>query len=156
MVEKKIMEKNYKLLCKMLDDKGWKYDTDAEKYKISCDVEGENGTYSVRMYLDDERAVAITWVFIDLKVPSSMQETMSLAINAINSYVIHGVFDYGQEKGNLLYRCTSTFRESIVSEEWFEYLLDVACVTTDNHLSKLRRLVKGYLTLDELIEELEK
>ena len=151
-----IANKWYKSMCKMLDDRGWTYDKDEEKYKISCDVSGDNGSLDVRMYLDAEREVAITWVFVGLKVPEDMRETVAHAVNVINYCLVHGAFDFGQEKGNLLYRCTSSYRDSVVSEEWFKYLINVAVNTADDYSEKLRRVVKGYLTIDELYDELRK
>ena len=84
MADKKTVEKNYKLLCKMFDKKGWKYDKDEAKYKVSCSADGDNGSYDIRMQLDADREVAITYVFIGLTVPESMKETMALAINMMN------------------------------------------------------------------------
>lgn len=151
-----VAKKWYKAMCKMLDKRGWTYDKEEDKNKISCKVSGDNGTLDVRMYLDAERELAITWVFVDLKVPEEMRETMAHAVNVVNYCLIHGAFDFGQEKGNLLYRCTSSYRDSVVSDEWFNYLLGVSVSSADMYVEKLRRVVKGYLTVDELYEELRK
>ncbi len=157
MVDKKaIASRWYKVMCSMLDQKGWTYEKDEEKFKISCEAEGENGELDIRMYLDDERELAVTWVFLDLSVPEEMRETMAHAVNVVNYCLVHGAYDFNQQKGNLLFRCTSSYRDSILSEEWFEYLLDVACSSADSYMSKFRRLVKGYLTVDELYDELRK
>ncbi len=154
--QKQVAGKWYKSMCKMLDNKGWTYDREEEKFKISCKAEGENGVLDIRMYLDDERDLAVVWVFIDLHVPEEMRETMAHAVNIVNYILVHGAYDFNQEKGNLLYRCTSSYRDSIVSEEWFRYLLDVSCSSADTYIEKFRRVIKGYLTLDELYDELRK
>ena len=156
MADNKTVAKWYKAMCKMMDKNGFTYDKDEEKYKNSFKMSGDNGEMDVRMYLDAEREVAITWVFLDLKVPEDMRETMAHAVNVVNYCMVHGAFDFGQEKGNLLFRCTSSFRDSVVSEDWFYYLLGISVTTADNYLGKLRRVAKGYLSVDELYDELRK
>lgn len=152
--KKAVASKWYKTMCNMLDDRGWTYDKDEEKFKISCKADGDNGVLDIRMYLDAERELAITWIFLDMHVPEEMRGTIADAVNVINYCLIHGAFDFGQEKGNLLYRCTSSYRDSVVSEDWFNYLLGVSCSSADLYMEKLRRVVKGYLTVDELYDEL--
>ena len=156
MADNKTVAKWYKAMCKMMDKNGFTYDKDEEKYKNSFKMSGDNGEMDVRMYLDAEREVAITWIFLDLKVPESMRKTMAHAVNVVNYTIIHGTFDFGQEKGNLLYRCTSTYKDSVVSEDWFKYLLGTSCNTVGNNISAFRRILKGYLTVDELYDELRK
>lgn len=154
--KKDVAKKWYNSLCGMLDSMGWTYDKDEEKFKISCKADWDEEELDIRMYLDAEREVAITWIFLDLKVPESMRKTMAHAVNVVNYTIIHGTFDFGQEKGNLLYRCTSTYKDSVVSEDWFKYLLGTSCNTVGNNISAFRRILKGYLTVDELYDELRK
>lgn len=154
--KKDVAKKWYKSLCGMLDSMNWTYDKDEEKLKISCQATWDDEELDIRMYLDAEREIAITWIFLDLTVPEAMRKTMAHAVNVMNYTIVHGTFDFGQEQGNLLYRCTSSYKDSVVSEEWFKYLLSTSCSTVGTNMGAFRRLVKGYLTVDELYDELRK
>ena len=75
---------------------------------------------------------------------------MALAVNMINSSIIDGSFDYNILNGNLLFRLTSSFKNSLISENAFEYIIYISCSTVDKYNDKLDSLAKGDYTIEEL------
>lgn len=146
----------YSTLCGMLDDRNWKYRKDEENLKVSCSASGEDLSIDVRFTVDAERDVVMFISNLDLNVPQGMEETMAQAVSMINYAMVAGCFDYSPAKGNLCFRMTSSYRDSLIGKEALDYMLVVSCSTVDEYNDKLLMIAKGNMSLDELREFINK
>ena len=76
----------------------------------------------------------------------------AIAISAANYAMVDGSFDYNIANGNILFRLTSSIRESLVSKDMFEYMLFVSCSTVDNYNDKFLMLFKHVMSLEDFIK----
>jgi hypothetical protein len=74
----------------------------------------------------------------------------ALAVNVINTSIINGVFEIDLSTGTIYFRLVNSFRDSLISQEVYNYVLGCSCVTVDKFNDKLVALADGKLTLGEL------
>ena len=146
----------FSTVCEMLDDKGWRYQKDAEKLKINCSATGEDLPIDVRFIVDAERDLVMFLSSLNFSVPEEMRETMAKAVSMINYSTVAGSFDFNPADGALWFRLTSSYRDSLVSKGVYEYMLIVSCSTVDEYNDKLLMLAKGNMSLQELQEHIDK
>lgn len=77
---------------------------------------------------------------------------MAMAVVVANYGFADGSFDYNISDGTILFRLTSSYRESTLSEELFEYMLLVSATTVDKYNDKFFMISKGMLTIQQFIE----
>ena len=78
----------------------------------------------------------------------------AIALNQINYTLVDGSFDYNYEDGRVIFRLTSSYRESLISKELFGYMIACLAVTVDKYNDKLLVLAKGGTTLEDFLKNL--
>lgn len=140
----------YNTLCSMLDNRQWKYSKNEEDLSIECRVQGDDIPMNIFFQIDTDHSLIILYSHLDVEVPKEKLVETAVAVNIINSVLVDGSFDYNILKGNILFRLTSSYKSSLISEKAFEYILDVSCSTVDQYNDKLDALIKGEYSLSDL------
>ena len=90
------------------------------------------------------------------KLPFNVEEDkridVALAICAVNYWLADGSFDYDLSDGSILFRLTSSYKESTLGEALFEYMVVVSAATVDNYNDKFFMMSKGMMTYQQFIE----
>ncbi len=141
----------FSTLCAMLDDKEWHYSKDEDKLLVECGANGDDLPIDIRIKVDPEKQIVSLYSTLPYKIPEEERVLAAIAISAMNYNMVDGNFDYNIGSGSVLFRLTSSFRESLVSKEMFEYMLFVSCLTVDRYNDKLLMLVKNVMSLEDFI-----
>lgn len=141
----------FQALCEMLDEKDWHYDKDAENLLISCGAQGEDLPMKIRIEVDAERQLIILLSQMPFTIPEDRRTALAIAVSAANNGMIDGSFDYDYLGGNIIFRMTSTFRDSLVGKEVFEYMLYCSCFTIDNYNDKFLMVAKSDMSNEEIL-----
>jgi hypothetical protein len=139
----------YKNLCKMLDNRGWKYEKHNDEHSITCSATGDDLPIDITIDIHEENSLII----FKSKVATMPEEKLvegALAVNVINTSIINGVFEIDLSTGTIYFRLVNSFRDSLISQEVYNYVLGCSCVTVDKFNDKLVALADGKLTLGEL------
>lgn len=139
-------------LCDMLDSHEWKYDRDDEQLVIKCGANGDDLPIDIRIKVDPDRQLVSLYSHLPFSVPEEERVMAAVAVSAANLNMVDGNFDYNIASGAILFRLTSSFRESLVSKDMFEYMLFVSCSTVDNYNDKFLMLIKHAMTLEDFIK----
>jgi len=142
----------YATLLEMLDERGWHYDRDDDSFTISCSARGDDLPIDVRIQVDPDRLLVVLLSQLPFTVPEDKRVDLSLAVSAVNYAIVDGSFDYNFKNGILLFRMTSSYRESLIGKDLFEYMLYVACHTVDDYNDKFLMMIKDKMTLQDLIK----
>ena len=155
--EKEILQAKaaYDTLCEMLNEKDWKYDSDEDKFTIRSGARGDDLPIDIKIVVDPERLIVSLLSQLPYNVPKEKRVELALAISTINYVVVDGSFDYSPVTGSIVFRMTSSFRESLVSKEMFEYMLYVSCTTIDEYNDKFLMLGKGMLSIEQFIASID-
>ena len=142
----------YDTLCEMLKERDWHYESDEDNFTIMCGARGEDLPMEIRIQVDPERLIVTLLSQMPFSVPEDKRVEMALAVSAINFSLVDGSFDYNFVDGTMLFRMTSSYRESLVGKDMFEYMLYVSCKTIDDYNDKFLMIIKEKMTLEDLVK----
>lgn len=143
-------------LCSALDNNDWRYQKNEENMTISCGARGDDLPIDIRIEVDAERMLVMLLSQLPFTAPEDKRTEMAIAVSVINNMLVDGSFDYDIRSGRMVFRISSSFRESLLGERAFMYILLCSCKTVDDFNDKLMMLAKGMLTLDQFLGALGK
>lgn len=150
--EMKQAQNAFNTLCNMLDDQEWKYQRDDENLRIECGANGEDLPIDIRINVDADKQLVTLLSQLPFKVPEEERVLGAVAVTAANYNMVDGSFDYNLASGAIIFRLTTSFRESLVGKDAFQYMLYVSCATVDNYNDKLLMVVKHAMSLEDFIK----
>ena len=145
--------RTYNTLCASLDRRGWVYDRDDSKLTVKSGASGDDLPMDLLFSIDTERQLVQMFSPISFTVNEDKRIDFSVAVTAINSSLVDGCVDYNITNGMLMFRITSSFIGSELSEDVFSYMLYCICSTVDEYNDKLLMLAKGELSFSDFLGE---
>lgn len=142
----------FDLLCRTLDNRGLRYDKIEEDLMIKSVVNGEDIPihFYMRVNPRNELVSFISW--LPFKVQEDKRLDMALAICATNYGFADGCFDYNIEDGTIIFRLTSSYKDSMLSEALIDYMFMLSALTVDSYNDKYLMISKGLMTVQQFIE----
>ena len=150
--EMKQAQNAFNTLCAMLDDHGWKYQRDDENLRIECGANGDVLPIDIRITVSADKQLVTLLSQLPFKVPEDDRVLGAIAVTAANYNMVDGSFDYNLASGAIIFRLTTSIRESLISKDVFEYMLFVSCGTVDNYNDKLLMVIKHAMSLEDFIK----
>ena len=142
----------YNTLLTMMDKKGWHYTKIEEKLMIESGVKTEDIPVSFYVVVNPRNEVVQFLSKLPFDVPEDKRIDLAIAVCVANYQLVDGCFDYDCRDGSLIFRLTSSYRGSQLSEDVFEYMIYCAASTVDAFNDKFFLLAKGELTLQQFME----
>ena len=142
----------YETLCSMLDNINWKYDKIEEKLMIKSGVKGDDLPIDFLVIVKPRNQVVQFISSLPFNMPEDKRVEGALAICTANYGLVDGSFDYDLSDGQIVFRLTSSYRESLLSEALFEYMIMVSASTIDKYNDRFFMLAKGMITLEQFME----
>lgn len=156
MAEEMNMRKAYEVfsvLINMLDTRDWKYEKHEEDLLIRSGIKGDDLPIDFIVVVKPRNEVVQFISALPFNMPEDKRVEGAIAVCAANYGIVDGSFDYNLTDGKILFRLTSSYRESKLSEDLFEYMIMVAASTVDNYNDKFFMLAKGMMTIEQFIEQ---
>lgn len=148
----KLAKTEFALLCEMLDNRKWHYDKNEEKLTIDVTVTGDDLPMNLVIRIDVDRQLAILYSSMPFEIPKDMRVPMAVAVSLANCGIVDGGFDYDVEDGHLVFRLTASFKESLISSEVFDYMVDASCSMIDEYNDKFFMVVMQKMPIDKIVE----
>lgn len=142
----------YEQLCKALDNVKWHYGRDDENLILHFSVNGEDIPMEFIMVIDAERKLVRMLSLLPFVAEPEHVEDVALATSWANYRMADGSFDFNVKEGKIIYRMTSSFRESLISDDVLIYMVQYACYAVDKYNDQLFMLAKGNITIDQFIK----
>lgn len=142
----------YQTLCKMLDTRDWKYQKNDEKLKIESGIRGEDLPIEFIMVVNPRQEIVSFFSRLPFKMSEEKRVEGALAVCLANYGMADGSFDYDISDGEIVFRMTSSFRESLLGEDLFEYMIMCAASTVDVYNDKFLMVSKGAMSIEQFIE----
>ena len=143
----------YKTVCAALDDMGWTYQKDEEKLMVSFGVNGENIPMTVGIVCNLDMQILQLISFMPFNAPSHRMSELASSICVINYRLAMGSFDLSLDDGTIMFKLSSSFRETLISTELVRSLIYVVCSTVDESNGDLFALCNGDVTLKNIMEK---
>ncbi len=142
----------FQTLCNMLDSINWNYEKDEEELKIRTHARGDDLPMDVRITVDPDRELVILLSPLPFSIGEEKRSEVAVAISCINLGIVNGSFDYNYLTGDVFFRITSSFMESLIGPEMFHYLMGVSFQTIDEYNDKILMVSKGNMSIPEIIQ----
>lgn len=143
----------YDSLCEMLDEMKWRYNKFPEDLVVRFDVTGDDLPMQFVIAVDAERQLVRLLSPVPTKFGEDKRVEGAIATSQVNYKLADGSFDFSYEKGEVLFRMTSSFRDSLISKEMLSYMIRCACYTVDEYNDKFFMLAQGKMQIEDFFKK---
>ena len=137
----------YQKIINMLDNRGWKYERHDEDLVIASGVTGEDLPIAFIFAVKPQNHLVQFLSKLPVTMPEEKRIDGAIAACAASNHLIDGSFDYDVMNGSIVFRLTSSYLNSDISEDLLEYMLMVSAATIDDYNDKFLMLAKGMITI---------
>lgn len=147
-------ENVFNSICTMLNNINFHYDTSMrdQDHIITCTVNGDDIPMKMFIIVRPEREIVSLLSPMPFNTPEDKRVEMAMAVSIANYGIIDGSFDYDLNDGEIRFRMTASYIESLLGEELFKYMLYVSANTIDRYNDRFLAVAKGTMTLEQFIE----
>lgn len=142
-------KKVYDALCGSLDKKNFHYIKHDEDTAIIYNIQGDDIPMEFVIQIDAERSLIRLLSRIPATFPEERRMDGAIAASQINFRLNTGGFDYDYKTGKVAFRLVSSYLDSTISTELFEFMIAVSSYTVDEYNDKFLMLSKGLISLTE-------
>lgn len=142
----------YDTLCSTLDNIGWTYEKVEEKLTIKSGVKGDDLPIEFIVMVNPRNEVVQLLSAMPFNMPEDKRIDGAIAICAANYGLIDGSFDYDLSDGQIIFRLTSSYRDSLLGEKLFEYMIMVSASTVDKYNDRFFMLAKEMISIEKFLE----
>ena len=146
-------QKVYQTLCAALDARNWKYKRDEENLRILCSARGDDLPMEINIAVDSNKQLIILLSHLPFIIPEDKRLDVAIATSVVNNKLVDGSFDYDITDGHMFFRMTSSFIESEIGNELFDYMLMCSCYTIDEYNDKFLMLGKGKMSIQDFLSD---
>ena len=143
----------YNTLCAAIEKRNWRYDRDDEKLTVYFGVNGDDIPMRLIMRIDEERQVLQTLSPLPFEMSESKRIEGAIAACAASYGLADGYFEYDLSDGMIVYKLSTSFRESILGEGVMAYMMDCTLAIVDQYNDMFLALEKGIIDLNTFIEK---
>ena len=142
----------YNTLCRTLDNIGWTYKRMDDELKLMFGVGGDDIPMNFLIIIDADRQLVRLLSLLPFQMNSDKRVEGAIATCIINYVLADGSFDFDLDEGHIMFRLTASFRESLLGEELFKYMVSIACHTIDKYNDQLCDLNDGKISLEDFMK----
>ena len=142
----------YETICHTLETRGWKFTREEENLVIRCGARGEDLPMDIVIIVNPKAQVVSLFSPMPYRVKEDKRVEAALAVCVANRGLINGSFDYDLSSGAIHFRIVTAFRESILSEELFNYMVLISANTVDVYNDKFLMISNGMMSFEQFLE----
>ena len=154
MVDEKKMElakQVYRTLCEAIEKREWDFEKEEEKLLVHFGVSGDDIPMQFILLVDAERQLIRLISPMPFKMSESKRMEGAIATCAASFCMVDGSFDYDLSDGTIVFRMTASFRESLIGEGLFQYMISCSCAMVDKYNDQFLALDKGIMSITDFI-----
>jgi hypothetical protein len=140
-------------LVNMLDTRGWKYDKHEEDLLIKSGIKGDDLPIEFIVVVKPRNQVVQLLSRLPFQMPAEKRVEGAIAVCVANNGLVDGSFDYDMSDGDITFRLTSSYRESTLGADLFEYMIMVSAGTIDDYNDKFFMIAKDMMSIQQFIEK---
>ena len=124
---------------------------DEEKLLVHFGVSGDDIPMQFILIVDAERQLIRLMSPMPFKMSESKRMEGAIATCAASFGMADGSFDYDLSDGTIVFRMTASFRESLIGEGLFQYMISCSCAMVDKYNDQFLALDKGIMSITDFI-----
>lgn len=154
--EKKSAQTEFKSVCSVLDSRYWQYEKNEDALEVNFTADGKTMPLSVRVKVNPEHMTVTVFVYmLPVELPEGKDAQLAIAAALLNEEVVHGSFDVDFSARRMFFRVSTSYRNSVIDEEAYFYLIAVAFSTVDNVAATIKALCDGKVNVEQMLEKIE-
>ena len=142
----------YDGMCHALEEREWKFKRFDDDLTISLSVKGEDFPIDIIMRVNPDAKVVSFISPFSFKISEDKRVEAALAVSVANYGLVNGCFDYDLNDGEIRFRMVQSYRESIIGNEVYNYMLIVGANTVDKYNDRFLMLSKGMIDFQKFVE----
>ena len=146
----------YRTLLYAVEKKGWTCGKNDNNLSIDYGVNGDNLHMDFDVSIDAERQLVRLISKIPLKFDLKRIVAGAISICTANYFLSGGSFDLDISNGNIMYRITTSYRDSNISYEALIFLMDYAAWAIDKFFEALQAVANGKMNAVQFYEKFNK
>ena len=131
---------SYETLCSAMERNDIHYERDDDNLCVKCSVSGEDIQINFAFVINPSKMLITLYSPIPVKVRKEKSADIAIAVCMINTSLTDGGFCFDTSDGSVFFKMTSSFCDTNVTEELFEYMLSVAADTIDDYFRKIKHI----------------
>ena len=142
----------FESLVDMLDTRNWKYEKFENDLVVRSGIKGDDLPIEFIIFVKPKNQVVQFISKLPFNIPEDKRVDAAVAVSVANYGLVDGSFDYDISDGEIRYRLTSSYRESLLGADLFEYMIMCAASTVDDYNDRFFMLAKGMIDVEKFIE----
>lgn len=148
--------KNYHAVCQALDQQNLQYTRHDDNLVVTLGIQGEHAQVTILFHVDEKRNAVMLLSKLPFDIPEDKRVELALYIAAINNHLFAGCFDLDVFSGSISFRLATVYAGSVLDKEAYSQVFAMAVSSIDAHSEKLSLLLKGEVSIEQLINEMNK
>ncbi len=143
-MDKNTIEANriYDTISTLLDEWGCEFRTDANQLTIIAEDLGTNSKSMLKFLINDDKYTLNIFSPTKISLPESLFDDVIVLLCDINSSLKYGNFTIELTTGDINYSYNLVYKESVISKESIEKMLNYIIATLEEYKPKLSILLK--------------
>lgn len=149
--KKNLAKEVYNTLCGAIEKREWNYEKDEEKLVVHFGVSGDDIPMQFILVVDEDRQLIRLMSPMPFKMSENKRMEGAIATCVASFGLADGSFDYDLAEGRIVFRMTASFRESVIGEGLFQYMISCACAMVDEYNDQFLAIDKGLMSINDFI-----
>lgn len=141
----------YDAMCAAIDRRKWRYTKDEDRLLVRFSVIGDDIPMQFVMVVDVDRQLLRLFSPLPFKMSENKRIDGAIATCVATYELADGSFDYDLSDGAISFRLTASFRESMIGEGLFQYMISCSCAVVDEFNDKFLAIEKGLMSINDFI-----
>lgn len=149
----KLAKTIYGQICSVMDARNWKYTKREDHGSVHFTVVGEDIPMEFIARVDVERQLVSLMSQLPFKFAEDKRMEGAIVTSCANYAIVDGCFQYDITDGEILFKLTSCYRDSLISNETIEYMLSCSLAVVDEFNDKFLMVSKGVVSLEDFLNK---
>ncbi len=141
----------YRTLCEAIENREWSFKKEEDKLLVYFGVNDDDIPMQFIIIVDAERQLIRLLSPLPFKMSEDKRLDGAIAACAASFGMADGSFDYDLSDGSIVFRMTASFRESIIGEGLFQYMISCSCAMVEKYNDQFLALDKGTISIADFI-----
>ena len=143
----------YQTLCDVIENREWKFEKEEDDFIVHFGVRGDDLPMNFILVVDVERQLIRLMSPLPFNMDEDKRIEGAIATCAATYRLVDGSFDYDLSDGQIVFRMTASFRDSMIGEGLFDYMIDCSCFTVDEYNELFFALDAGVIDIEDFLKK---
>ena len=149
-----LAEKVFNTLCSAIDKNEWQYDKKDDILTVYFGVKSKDLPIRFVIAVDEERELIRLFSPFNFNMSEGKRIDGAVAVCAASFGMYDGHFGYDISDGSITFKMTASYRNSIIGEELFLYLIFCSCSMVEKFNDQFMAIDKGIISVEEFIAKI--